>query len=485
MATDPARAARVPAAIISGRAEMEAVTQTLGSVSAEDAWPRTRRPLPWLIALFLVTVFLVPFEAIHPKVSLPFSSDLDRFLIALIVATWAIGGLIGRGDGVRRLRSRGWAVGMIAFAFVAVASIAVNVDRITNLGEWDVAQKKLAVLLGLVAVFAIVTLTLRVAELRPFAVLIVVLALITAAGTIYEQKTGYNAFYSTATTLFSPVATVDPAPTDLSLDPKFPGRPLITGPTRHALSVTSLLGMALPFAVVLAAIAPNLRRRTLWILAACVIIAGALVTQRKSGAVVPAFALLALFVFRPRQLLRLAPFGILAIVVGLAASGGSFSSVSAIGGASNQNSTLGRTGDYPAIVPDLLSNPLLGRGYGTHDSIRVDTYRIFDNEYLDQVYEVGALGLAAFLALILTPLLLVRSLLRSDHPLRGPPALAAGAGCLAFGVAAALYDVFSFAEAPYLFLILAAMCTCAASVEVPENAGDRDPAGRAALPVDA
>ena len=56
---------------------------------------------------------------------------------------------------------------MIAFVFLAVASIAVNVERITNLGEWDVAQKRLAVLIALVAVFAIVTLTLRVAELRP------------------------------------------------------------------------------------------------------------------------------------------------------------------------------------------------------------------------------------------------------------------------------------------------------------------------------
>jgi hypothetical protein len=73
----------------------------------------------------------------------------------------------------------------------------------------------------------------------------------------------------------------------------------------------------------------------------------------------------------------------------------------------------------------------------------------------------------AFLALILTPLLLVRTVLRSDNPLRGPPALAAGAGCLAFGVAAALYDIFSFSQAPYFFLILSAMCTCAASVEVP------------------
>jgi hypothetical protein len=457
-----------------------------------DAWPRTRRPLPWLIAGFLAMIFLVPFEAIHLKVQLPVSSDLDRFFVLLIVAVWAIGSLVGREGGVRRLRPRGWAAGMIAFVFVAVASIAVNVDRITNLGEWDVAQKKLAVLVGLVAIFAIVALTLRVAELRPFAVLIVILATITAAGTFYEQRAGYNVFYETASTVFSPIATVDPAPTDINRDPDSPGRPMIAGPTRHPLSVASLLGMALPFAVVLAAITPDWRRRALYGGAACLIIGGALVTQRKSGVVVPAFALLALFVLRPRQFLHLAPFGIVAVVLGLALSGGSFSSVSALGSAKSTDSTLGRTWDYPAVVPDLLSNPLLGRGYGTHDSIRADTYRIFDNEYLGKVYEGGALGLATFLALILTPLLLVRSVVRSDDRRRGPPALAAGVGCLAFGVAAALYDIFSFAQAPYFFLILSAMCACAASVEVPaparrrpQRSAERPRRAPLALPVDA
>ena len=446
---------------------MEAGALPLDRSEAEDAWPSTRRPLPWLFAGFLAMVFLVPFEAVHPKVSLPFSSDLDRFFVALIVATWAIGGLIGRRESVLRLRSRGWAAGMIAFAFVAVASIAVNVGRITNLDEWEAAQKKLAVLAGLIAVFTIVTLTLRVAELRRFSVLIVVLATITATGTIYEQKTGYNIFYETATTVASPLATVDPAPTDVSADPRVPGRPLIVGPTRHGLSVASILGMALPFAVVLAAVAPTIFRRVLWGLSACLILAGALVTQRKSGVVVPAAALLTLFVLRPRQLLRLAPFGIVALALGLALSGGNISSVRELGNAQKQDSTQGRTADYPAIVPDLLSNPLLGRGYGTLNSARSDTYRIFDNEYLGQVYQGGVLGLLAFLALIVTPLLVVRKLLRSDNPMRGPPALAAAAGCLAFGMATALYDILSFGQAPYLFLFMAAICTCAASVEVP------------------
>jgi hypothetical protein len=446
---------------------MDGVTRPSKVSRDEDAWPQTRRPLPWLLAGFLAVIFLVPFEAIHLKVSLPFSSDLDRFFVAVIAGTWAAGRLLGRRRDVLPLRSRGWAAGMMAFVLVATASIAVNVERITNLGEWDFAQKKFAVLMGLTAVFVIVTLTLRVVELRRFGVLIAALATLTATGTICEQKTGNNVFYDTASSVLAPVAVVDPPPTDISPDPKLPGRPLISGPTRHPLSVTSILGMALPFAVVLAAIAPTLRRRVLWGIAACMIVAGALVTQRKSGAVVPAFALLALFALRPRHLLRLAPYGIVALALMLATSGGGFSSVQSLGHSENKGSTLGRTWDYPAIVPDLLSNPLFGRGYGTLDSSRADTYRIFDNEYLGQVYEVGVLGLLAFLALIVTPLLVVRSVLRSDDPMRGPPALAAGAGCLAFGVAAGLYDILSFSEAPYLFLFMAAMCTCAACEEVP------------------
>lgn len=432
-----------------------------------DAWPHTRRPLPWLFAALLGMIFLVPFDAMQLKISMPVSSDFDRFLVIAIVVTWGVGTAFGKREAVERLRPPGWAFGMIAFLLVAVASIAFNVERITNLGEWDDAQKHLAVLFSLAAVFAIVTLNLRASELRPFSVLIVVLAVITATGTIYEKKTGFNVFYETSSAVFSPVADVEPSPTDVNPDPSTTPRPTITGPTRHALSVTSILGMALPFAVVLAAMTPLRRRRILWGLAACVIIAGALITQRKSGAVVPAMALLVLFVLRPRQLLRLAPYGVVALAVALVLTPGIFSTVRELGQTKEQDSTAGRTSDYPAVVPDVLTRPILGRGFGTLDSERVDTYRIFDNEYLGQLFQVGALGLLAFIALIVTPLFVARSVLRSDDPVRGPPALAAGAACLAFGVACSLYDILTFPQAPYLFLFMAAMCTCAASVEVP------------------
>jgi O-antigen ligase len=432
-----------------------------------DAWPHTRRPLPWLFAALLATIFLVPFDAVHLKVSLPFSSDFDRFLVTAIVGVWLVGTAVRKQQAVERLRPAGWAVGMIAFVAVAVVSIAFNVERITNLGEWEDAQKHLVVLFSMGAIFAIVALNLRASELRAFSILVVVLATITATGTIYEKKTGYNVFYETSAAVFSPVADVDHSPTEINPNPATTPRPTITGPTRHALSVTTILGMALPFAVVLAAITPVRRRRILWSIAACLIIAGALITQRKSGAVVPAMALLVLFVLRPRQLLRLAPFGLVALATALALTPGIFSTVRELGHTSEQDSTAGRTSDYPAVVPDLLTRPMIGRGFGTLDSERVDTYRIFDNEYLGQLFQVGALGLLAFIAMIVTPLFVARSVLRSDDPVRGPPALAAGAACLAFGVACALYDILTFPQAPYLFLFMAAMCVCAASVEVP------------------
>ncbi|MDX6653691.1 MAG: hypothetical protein QOH18_392 [Solirubrobacterales bacterium] len=441
-----------------------------------DAWPRTRRPLPWLFAGFLASIFLVPVDAVHLKVNLPFSSDYDRFFIVVIALVWLGGVILRRRSGRLQLRPRGWAAAMIIFFGLAVLSIVVNLERITNLGEFSTAEKRLAVLIAMVVVFAIFTVSLRVTELRSFAVLIVILATIASVGVIYQEKTGNNLFYSTASSVLSPIARVDPAPFEASADPAAPGRPLISGPTRHALSIASLLGMAVPFAIVFAGMTPSPRRRLLWGALASLIVFGALETQRRSGVIVPAVAVIAVFCIRPRRMLSLLPYAVAVAAVGLIISGGSISTITQLTNGGDQASNEGRSSDYTAVVPDVLTHPALGGGYGTLDSSKSDTYRILDNEYLGELFQVGLLGLLAFLAVIFTPVVMVRYVARNDNPMRGPPALAAAAGCLAFAVATGLYDIFSFPQAPYLFLFLAAMCTCAASVErvaVPRARGRR------------
>jgi O-antigen ligase len=426
-----------------------------------DSWPRTRRPLPWLFAFFLASVFLIPVDGVHLKVNLPFSSDYGRFLVLLIALVWLGGVMLARRSDRIRLRPRYWAAALIAFLVIAVLSLVVNYERIATLGEFSVAEKKLFVLLGLLALFAIFAVSLRVTELRAFGVLLVILATMTSLGTIYEQKSGENIFYSTSASVLAPIASVEAAPTEGEKT----GRPMIAGPTRHALSLDSLLGMAVPFAVAFAAFSRSMRKRLLWGLLACIIVSGALVTQRRSGVVVPAFAVLAIFAMRPRKFLPLVPWALAAAVIALAISGGEISALSQLTSGGDKASTEGRTADYEAVVPDVLSHPALGRGYGTHNSIQHDTYRIFDNGYLDLIFEVGLIGLLTWLAMILLPVFQARHAARSNNLLRAPPALAASAGLLAFGLAGALYDVLSFPQAPYLFAFLAAMCTCAASVE--------------------
>ena len=229
----------------------------MNALQRQDSWPRTRRPLPWIFALFLASIFLLPIDATQLKVHLPFSSEADRFFAAVVIAAWAIGLVMGKRSGRLRLRPRGWSTAMLVFFGIAIISIVLNFDRITNLGEWETAEKRLVLLITLVGLFAVFSVSLRVTELRAFGVLIVVLASITALGTIYEEKAHDNLFYSTASSLLSPIAEVEPAPTEAGSDPSAPGRPMISGPTRHALSLATILGMAVPFAVVFAAGAPT------------------------------------------------------------------------------------------------------------------------------------------------------------------------------------------------------------------------------------
>jgi hypothetical protein len=45
--------------------------------------------------------------------------------------------------------------------------------------------------------------------------------------------------------------------------------------------------------------------------------------------------------------------------------------------------------------------------------------------------------------------------------------LAAASGFVAFGVASALFDLFSFSQVPYMFFFIAGLCSVAASEPAP------------------
>jgi O-antigen ligase len=106
---------------------------------------------------------------------------------------------------------------------------------------------------------------------------------------------------------------------------------------------------------------------------------------------------------------------------------------------------------------------VLGRGFGTLNPEQPSQFRINDNEYIDEIWEVGAVGLLVFVWMILAPVALARSAIRTRGPTVASLALAASAGCVAFFVVCALFDALSFPQAPYMFFVVAAMTTIAAA----------------------
>ena len=447
----PGRALRAPSA---------ATARTLDADADGGAWPHTTRVLPWLLAAFLVMLWLVPFDSASLPVHLPFESKLDRLVLVVIAFVWLAALLVG-GRGMPRFRRSplNWAVG--GFLVAAVTSILVNASQLANLDELSLSVKKLALLLGYVLFYLLVTSILRPAEVRAFVTLTIGLACITAIGTIVQYRTGTNLFFSWGAKVLGPAGlTIDPPPAGDQF-----GRAAITGPTEHGLVDALMLTIA--FALCLTRLtAPATRRRWLVGLAAVVILAGAFATQRKSALVVPVAVVAAMAAMRPREAVRLAPIGVVMLLAMPVIAPG------ALGSIRNQlftnqlqqsNSTTGRTQDYAAVQPDLAAHPTFGRGYGSYDPHK---YRIIDNQYIGLAIETGFVGVAAYLLLLLGVVAAARPAMRSGDPERGPPAVAAACAAVGIGVAAALFDVFAYPQVPYLFLFvgaLAVVCSDATS----------------------
>jgi len=111
----------------------------------------------------------------------------------------------------------------------------------------------------------------------------------------------------------------------------------------------------------------------------------------------------------------------------------------------------------------VVAHPVLGRGFGTLDPDQPAQFRINDDEYIDEIWEVGVVGLLAYAWMILSPVFTARRAIRARDPAVASLALAAAGGCIAYFVANALFDAMSFPQAPYMFFLVAALTTIAAA----------------------
>jgi hypothetical protein len=439
---------------------------------AEDDWPHTRRLLPWGLAAFVAMLFLVPFDSAQlPLAQLPLNSNLDRPVLVALVALWLAGAAFASGAARPQIRLTAIHVILLLFFAACCASLVINGDALITIGDLTLSLKKLALLLSYVVFFFVVASVVRPTEVPKFASLIIVLGVIVAVATVIEFRFHYNVFYSVWKTVL-PVTS----PTDLD-KPDSIGRLTVYGPTGQPLELAALLAMVFPFALVRLLDSKTRRQQLLYVITVSLLLAGGLATSRKTSLVAPVVGLLVVMAYRPRSVMRwVLRLSIpLLILVHLASPGSLGSVVSQLepGHLNNVLSTKDRTARYDAVRPDVMTHVLIGRGYQSYDPHK---YRILDNQYLQVMVGVGAIGLALYGAIFVAMMLAAHSTIRGPNRGRATLALAATASVAVIGVGNALFDVMSFPHVPYLLFFVAGMI-----VSLRHRPAQTDDRGRAGL----
>lgn len=441
-----------------------AVAEPRTLVSRAGDWPQTTRVLPWMIAGFLVILWMVPFNKIQLSASLPFDLKFDRLVLPLLFAVWILA-LAAGGKDAPRIRGTLIHGGIGAFVLAASLSVVFGAHALNQTLEFDLSVKKLTLLVSYALLFVLIASTVRRSEVPAFFRLTLALALLCAVGTIYEYRFHYNIFYQLSTHLLPGIFTVGHAE---SGDVDMFGRQLTFGPSEHPLELVGMLTMALPIALVGLMGARERRRRILFGVATCIILAATIATYRKSALLAPVSVVLTLAYFRRSQLLRLAPLALPAVFLVHLLSPGAFGSIVAQGSHLGVGTVSDRAADYDAVRPDLWTNLAFGRGYGSYDHV---SYRILDSEILNRLVDTGVVGLVFFLLMLGSILFSARVLIRDrSHPF-APLALSVSAATVAFLVLSFLFDVTSFPHTPYILMSLAGLL---AVMRTPADAGSAD-----------
>jgi hypothetical protein len=440
-----------PAGFARPQGGMAAVSRR-AALKAGD-WPHTTRVLPWMLAAMMAVVWLMPFNVIQLSYSLPIDLKFDRLVLPFIIATWALT-LAAGGRGAPRVRITWIHVAVGGVAVAALLSLVVGARDLNQTLELDTSIKKLTLLASYISLFLIVASSIRRAEVPAFLKYTLVLAVICALGTIWEYRFSYNVFYSMSDKILPGIFTVGAAEAG-AVDQI--GRRLVRGPGEVPLEAVAMLAMGLPIAVSGLITSKVTRTRILYGLATALILAAAASTERKSALLAPVSVFATLAYFRRRELIRLAPLGVVIGVIMLVLTPGAAQSVvSQLSGKKlNSVTTVSdRSSDYDAVRPDVWSHLAFGRGYGSYEHT---SYRTLDMELLRQLIEVGVFGVLAFLLMIGTIVGVARRPIRERRPDDARVGLSAACAAVALLVVSTLFDAMAFPHCPYIALWMAGL----------------------------
>ncbi|GAA4631647.1 hypothetical protein GCM10023196_061870 [Actinoallomurus vinaceus] len=252
------------------------------------------------------------------------------------------------------------------------------------------------------------------------------------------------------------------------------------GTAIHPIEFGVVLGLLLPLAIHGARYAPEGRRGIRW--TQVIVIAAAMMMTVSRSAVLGAFIALVVILptwdagSRRRAYAVIVCFGAALYVLTPGLLGTVKSLITHIG---NDSSTNYRTHDYDAAAHYFARSPWFGRGFGT---FLPQFYRIFDNQYLVTLVEMGATGLLALLGLFGTGWWLARR----ARAMSDDPRVRHLAQCLAACVAVAafsfgVFDAASFPMTCGLTFLILGCCGALWRLLRPRSAAEPSAASRSEL----
>jgi hypothetical protein len=423
--------------------------------AGSDDWPHTNRLLPWMVAGFIAMLWLVPFDKIQLAFSTPIDMKLDRIVLPFIVAVWLLGFVAG-GKVRPRLRLTPIHVALGLFLAVVFISVVLDARYLNQTLELELALKKVPLLISYMSIFVIVASGIRRTEVRAFMTFSLVLAVITCIGIVWEFRFHQNLFNVFTARLLPPVLRFDGDATGAEVADSL-GRLGIVGPAQVGLEAVAMLAIALPIAVVGVLGATRRKERVLYAIAVCLLMAAVFATVRKSAILAPVSVFATLAYFRRRELLSLAPLGVVvALVVSVVSPGAVHQTIQQFvePNSANAATTRDRVADYDAVRPDVWTHMLFGRGFGSYDH---DSYRVLDSELLGRVVETGVFGLLAFLLIGVSVIFATRKTIASRAGPYTSLALIGAAAAVCFLTVSSLFDVLGYPHVTYIFLYIAGL----------------------------
>jgi hypothetical protein len=439
-------------------------TVTLGGITLGLILIAARRALlawPTLLGLIVLVIVLVPVKRYTLGGGFPFQLEPYRVLIAGISFMW-IAGLMA--DPATRLRRTGLELPILLFGIAIVGSLITNLDRASSLSG-DVLRTT-STWIGFFLLMYLAAGAIRTRRhLDSILMLLVGTCTLVAFTAILEARTGRNYFNDLERII--PVLDFDAG--NMVAPAERGGGVRAYASAQHAIPLGAMLVMMLPLAFYLF----QRTRRKWWLGAGLVLVMGALSTTSRTAVVMLVVTGLVFFWLKRAAVIRLLPWlpvGLVVIQIAMPGTLGTFRAIffpeqGLIAEEQEGEGTgTGRVADIGPSLQEWGRQPFFGQGFGTRLTSQFDhiqNARILDDQWLSSILEVGMIGVAALLWMIVRAIRRLKLFAKHDDSDYGWLLTGFAASIYAFAIGMLTYDAFSFIQVTFMLFLLLGLSAAA------------------------